>query len=666
MAETLSTTVIIAIVLGCALVIIIFAFILVTIFYRSKLKKFLRRNNMGAVYKPSIEDPDQSISNFETNSTEINRYAFVKACAKKHEANNLLFNEEFQSLPDYTLINSSSVSKHKINRLKNRYSNIEAFNHSRVILNDKSSSGDYINANFVQGFSNNKKFIATQGPKAETIVDFWRMIYLYKVKAIVMLTNLTENGVLKCHQYWPCVINKTVAYGSNQVTLVEELICGDYVKRRFDLITSNTGRGEKPVFNTVTHYYYQKWYDRGVPDTYPISILKLIRDVNENHPCPDYPIVVHCSAGVGRTGTYITLDAMLENLNTSESFIDIYDFVSKLRMQRCYLVQTLVQYIFIHDSLNDFCIFGFTDVKKGKLKEAYKQLKKKVMTGERKYSEEIDQLRIEFDKLNIQKSLTTSIKTALENSELNRDPDNLCFDENRVILRGIGSEKNNYINATNTLNNLIITDDPMENTILNFWKMIIEYKTKLIVSLNKEFMQDYEKIGWPTPENPCIIFDLDNETKYEIKLLQSDSNSDNDDPEGNKEDSMILIRYFKITNLSSDIQTIELNVTNLIFNSAWWEDTSPQKTDIALDLIKRMNYFVEMLKDSNILIHGHGGGSNCLMVCALYVLIDQLTFENSVDIFNVVKYLNTQRWNTKINYDQYDYLYKCLAELPEN
>ena len=85
------------------------------------------------------------------------------------------------------------------------------------------------------------------------------MIYLYKVKAIVMLTNLTENGVLKCHQYWPCVINKTVAYGSNQVTLVEELICGDYVKRRFDLITSNTGRGEKPVFNTVTHYYYQKW-----------------------------------------------------------------------------------------------------------------------------------------------------------------------------------------------------------------------------------------------------------------------------------------------------------------------------------------------------------------------------------------------------------------------
>ena len=77
----------------------------------------------------------------------------------------------------------------------------------------------------------------------------------------------------------------------------------------------------------------------------------------------------------------------------------------------------------------------------------------------------------------------------MENSELNRDPDNLCFDENRVILRGIGSEKNNYINATNTLNNLIITDDPMENTILNFWKMIIEYKTKLIVSLNKEFMQ---------------------------------------------------------------------------------------------------------------------------------------------------------------------------------
>lgn len=152
---------IIAIALGSVLGIIIFAFLFIALFFRKELKRFLRRNNMNnAVYKPSIEDPDhQSISTFETNSTELSRYAFIKSCSKKLENNKQILHEEFQKLPDYTLSKSSSVSKHKTNRMKNRYSNIDAFNHTRVILDDRAPSEDYINANFVQGFSNAKKFI---------------------------------------------------------------------------------------------------------------------------------------------------------------------------------------------------------------------------------------------------------------------------------------------------------------------------------------------------------------------------------------------------------------------------------------------------------------------------------------------------------------------------
>lgn len=153
---------IIAIALGSVLGIIIFAFLFIALFFRKKLKRFLRRNNMNAVYKPSIEDPDhQSISTFETNSTELSRYAFIKSCSKKLENNKQLLHDEFQKLPDYTLSKSSSVSKQKMNRMKNRYSNIDAFNHTRVILNDRTPSEDYINANFVQGFTNTKKFIGT-------------------------------------------------------------------------------------------------------------------------------------------------------------------------------------------------------------------------------------------------------------------------------------------------------------------------------------------------------------------------------------------------------------------------------------------------------------------------------------------------------------------------
>lgn len=129
-----------------------------------------------------------------------------------------------------------------------------------------------------------------------------------------------------------------------------------------------------------------------MPDTNPISILRMIRDVNEHHSQQENPIVVHCSAGVGRTGTYIALDAMLENLNTSENLINIFEFVSKIRMQRCYLVQTLVQYIFIHDALNDYCVYGFTDMKSENVGNTYQNLKHS------NNEDNIDSLQIEFDR----------------------------------------------------------------------------------------------------------------------------------------------------------------------------------------------------------------------------------------------------------------------------
>jgi len=115
---------------------------------------------MQSAYKPSLaEAVDQSFSTLDTNVSELNRYAFIKSCAMKHENENFIFNEEFQSLPDYTYVKSSSVSRSQANRIKNRYSNIEAFNHSRVVIGSPANNDDYINANFVQGFSNDKKFI---------------------------------------------------------------------------------------------------------------------------------------------------------------------------------------------------------------------------------------------------------------------------------------------------------------------------------------------------------------------------------------------------------------------------------------------------------------------------------------------------------------------------
>lgn len=319
----------------------------------------------------------------------------------KHANGDLILDEEYRNLPDYREVKSSHASQDPKNETKNRFLDIKAYDESRVVLtmlgggtaNNKKASemctsstsassgssstsaggeslsasissglshvshvnqshdnddnnGDYINANFVQGYAHDNKFIATQGPKKETLVDFWRMVYQYRVHAIVMLTKLVEKGVERCTQYWPDKLNMTESYGDYDVTMRDQQKCGDYVKRTFDLVYTGSsapsestlgatpgargggggGGGSRAKVLSVTQYYYPEWPDKETPSTDPISILSLIRDVNAAHLPYQYPIVVHCSAGVGRTGTYITLDAMMDRIE-HEGTVDIFGYV---------------------------------------------------------------------------------------------------------------------------------------------------------------------------------------------------------------------------------------------------------------------------------------------------------------------------------------------------
>lgn len=464
----------------------------------------------------------------------------------KHANGDLILDEEYRNLPDFRDFKTCYASQLLKNEYKNRFLDIKAYDDSRVILEpnmnnlnfrklDKSAAavdksllsssvsssssnalsndtdsaecGDYINANFVQGYSHDKKFIATQGPKKETIADFWRMIYQYRVSAIVMLTKLVEKGVERCTQYWPEKLNITDTYGDFEITLKDQQKCGDYIKRTFDLVYVNSlvsnaatatpsGLLSRKIL-TVNQYYYPEWPDKDTPSTDPISILHLIRDVNQNHLSYQYPIVVHCSAGVGRTGTYITLDAMMEKINT-EGKIDIFGFISKIRERRQYLVQTSKQYIFIHEALYEYCLYGFTDIEVSHLVSYYKSLKEEASLNvyglpfNNSTSSKKTKLQIEFEKLCIAFYPNCQAREAFsnENKNRNRNLNTICYDDNRIRLSTLNGSS--YINATMIkgfeLNNeLIITQDPMQNTQFEFWKMITEYDCNTIVSLNKEF-----------------------------------------------------------------------------------------------------------------------------------------------------------------------------------
>ena len=245
--------------------------------------------------------------------------------------NSMGFQQEFESIETgqhFTWENSSM----EMNKHKNRYANVVAYDHSRVILTnlDGVPGSDYINANYIDGYEKQKAYIATQGPLPETFGDFWRMVWEEGSTTIVMLTNLEERTRIKCDQYWPTRGSST--YGEIQVTLLDTTILAHYTMRSFRIQVA--GELEE---RHIKHLQYTAWPDHGVPD-HPTPFLMFLKRVKMINPPDAGPIISHCSAGIGRTGAFIVIDCMLERLRY-ESSVDIFGCVTALRSQRSYMVQ---------------------------------------------------------------------------------------------------------------------------------------------------------------------------------------------------------------------------------------------------------------------------------------------------------------------------------------
>ncbi|XP_046565464.1 uncharacterized protein LOC124274202 [Haliotis rubra] len=252
------------------------------------------------------------------------------------------FYKQFKGLPGGELA-ACLVGKTTTNRRKNRYMNILPYDHSRLKLQsgDCQRGNDYINASYINGYGKPCFFIASQGPLQDTIPDFWNMVLQTGAPTIVMLTNLHENGKVMCRQYWPdleCVDQ----YGDFRVQTVREMAMADYTIRAFSI----SQKGQKDVHSLV-HYHYTAWPDYGQPvDTQ--SLLNFHTEVKGA--CAAGPLVVHCSSGVGRTGTFIALDYLLDQA-TAEGGVDVFECVKRLRCQRMNMVHHQRDYELLHDVL---------------------------------------------------------------------------------------------------------------------------------------------------------------------------------------------------------------------------------------------------------------------------------------------------------------------------
>ncbi|CAF1262922.1 unnamed protein product [Didymodactylos carnosus] len=257
--------------------------------------------------------------------------------------------KEFRKLANPSVKYPSAAREPK-NISKNRYRDVIPGDETRVfLLPDELDKDDFINASYVSGYKQAKAYIFAQGPLESTTKDFWRMIWQQKSDVIAMTTNVRENGMQKCFQYWPLEVDNSQTYGMYTVT-------NDQTDRgeNFNITKLTLRKKYTDQSLTVYHCHFTKWPDHGVPSGTgaALEFLEKVRTFHQKTNSKS-PIVVHCSAGIGRTGTFCTIDISMRRFR-AEKTIDIASTVANMRNERAGSVQTEDQYIFCHLALIDF------------------------------------------------------------------------------------------------------------------------------------------------------------------------------------------------------------------------------------------------------------------------------------------------------------------------